>query len=61
MSFNRRDGFVLLCHTHFEGLVVVAVHVAHKEVQDGHVHNIQQAAALIVGVHLLHQLTVLVI
>ncbi|MPC15208.1 hypothetical protein E2C01_007993 [Portunus trituberculatus] len=47
--------------THFEGLVVVAIHVAHEEVKYSHVHEVKEAASFIVWVHLLHQLTVLVI
>ena len=30
-----------------ESLVVVAVHVAHQEIEDGEVHQVQQSATLL--------------
>ena len=42
----------------FECLVVVTVHVAHEEVQDGEVHQVQQPPALVVWTDVLHCLTV---
>ena len=43
---------------HLDGLVVVPVHVAHEEVVDGHVHDVEQPPALVVRLHLAHDLAV---
>lgn len=38
-----------------ERLVVVPVHVAHEEVEHGHVHEVEQAPPRVVGRDVLHQ------
>ena len=44
-----------------EGLVVVAVHVAHEEVVDGHVHQVEQPAAVVVGLGFPDDLAVILV
>ena len=38
---------------HLDGLVVVPVHVAHEEVVDGHVHDVEQPPPTVVRLHLM--------
>jgi len=42
-----------------ESLIVVAVHVAHQEVKDGEVHQVQQTATLIIRVNVPNDITVI--
>lgn len=43
---------------YLKGLVVMSVHVAHQEVQHGHVHNIKKPTALSVRVYVTDQVAV---
>ena len=44
---------------HLDRLVMMSVHVADEEVEDRHVHDVEQSPALVVRPHLLHDITVI--
>ena len=44
-----------------EGLIMMSIHVPHQKVQDGHVHDIEQPSAFVVGRDPLDVLTVLIV
>ena len=41
---------------HLDGLVVVPVHVAHEEVVDGHVHDVEQSPPAVIRLYLIMQI-----
>ena len=63
---NEQRRWKCLCggipwRTHLDGLVVMAVHVVHEEVEHSHVHEIQQPATLVVRFDLLDDITVFLV
>ena len=49
--FNLEASLALPAH--LDGLVVVPVHVAHEEVVDGHVHDVEQPPPTMVRLNLI--------
>ena len=50
-------GYEIFCY--LDRLIVVPVHVSDEEVEDCHVHDVQEPAAAVVRLHLFDKITVI--